>query len=72
MLTNPNRNAVSTTAQTLIADGYVETSDSINILAGYPIGGASFTGKQTYIQNLIHAPPIPTMDTLKIFHGMST
>ena len=36
ILTNPNRQSANVTAQTLVADNYVETSDSINTLAGYP------------------------------------
>lgn len=37
ILMNPDRNAAVQTANTLIADNYVETSDSINVLAGYPV-----------------------------------
>ena len=37
ILVAPNRQVANTTAQTLIADGYVEESDSINFLAGYPV-----------------------------------
>jgi hypothetical protein len=37
ILTNPNRQAAGQQAQSVIADGYVEESDSINFLAGYPV-----------------------------------
>lgn len=37
ILTNPDRQAANQTAQTVIADDYVEVSDSINSLAGYPV-----------------------------------
>jgi len=37
ILTNPDREAANATAQVLVATGYVETSDSINSLAGYPV-----------------------------------
>ena len=37
MLANPDRNATNKVGQTLIADSYTETSDSINILAGFPV-----------------------------------
>lgn len=37
ILMNPNRAAAVTTGSSLIADNYVETSDSINVLAGYPV-----------------------------------
>lgn len=37
MLTNTDRNGANKTAQILLAEGFVEESDSINILAGYPV-----------------------------------
>lgn len=37
ILTNPDREAAGKTAQDLIAETYLEESDSINILAGYPV-----------------------------------
>lgn len=37
MLSNTDRSATNMTAQMLIADGFTETSDSINILAGFPV-----------------------------------
>ena len=37
ILTNPDRQAANATAQALIADAYVEESDSINSLAGFPV-----------------------------------
>lgn len=37
VLTSQDRNAAKTLANALIADGYVEESDSINFLAGYPV-----------------------------------
>lgn len=49
ILTNPNRQAANATAQTLVTNNYVETSDSINMLAGYPLGGPSFSGKTAFI-----------------------
>jgi len=68
ILTNPDRSAANATAQVVIADGYVETSDSINSLAGYPLGGPSFVGKETYSTGITYAPAIPTMEDLLIFH----
>lgn len=68
ILTAQDRQVANATAQTLIADGYVEESDSINILAGYPLGGPSFSGKQTYVTSVVYAPAIPEMDTLDMFH----
>lgn len=37
ILTNPDRNAAAKTAGKLLDDNYVETSDSINVLAGQPV-----------------------------------
>lgn len=37
VLTHADIPTANKTAQALIADGYTETSDSINILAGYPV-----------------------------------
>ncbi|KPI39672.1 uncharacterized protein AB675_3500 [Cyphellophora attinorum] len=67
-LTNPNRTATAEIAQALLAEGYVEESDSINYLAGYPLGSQSFTGKEAYISDLSTAPPIPSFETLEILH----
>jgi hypothetical protein len=36
-LANSNRNATNATMQALLASNYAEESDSINILAGYPV-----------------------------------
>ena len=40
VLTNPNRQAANTLATVLVASNYVETSDSINLLAGFPVSNA--------------------------------
>lgn len=37
ILTNPDRKAAIATANVMLSDNYVETSDSINVLAGYPV-----------------------------------
>lgn len=49
LLTNPNRQQVNQTAQYLVTNNYFESSDSINILAGFPLGSNSFNGKQDFI-----------------------
>lgn len=36
-LANTNRNATNATMQVLLASNWIEQSDSINILAGYPV-----------------------------------
>lgn len=40
ILTDPDRSVVNATAQALIADEFMETSDSINSLAGLPVSRA--------------------------------
>lgn len=40
ILSNPNRTAAAATAQVIISDDYIEVSDSINSLAGYPVSGS--------------------------------
>jgi hypothetical protein len=40
-LANTNRAATNTTMQTLLASNYAESSDSINILAGYQVSSPS-------------------------------
>ena len=37
ILAHSNVNAANATAQALIADGFFEKSDSINLLAGFPV-----------------------------------
>ncbi|KAM7185511.1 hypothetical protein V8F20_011767 [Naviculisporaceae sp. PSN 640] len=69
ILTNPDRKAAKKTAEELIADVYVEESDSINILAGYTLGGPSFTSKKNFVDGVAGAPAIPSMKTLEVFHS---
>jgi hypothetical protein len=61
MLSNPDRSATQAMGNVLIADGYTETSDSINILAGFPLGSSSFTSKQAYLASLVAAPPVVSL-----------
>jgi len=68
ILTNPNRQGANVTAQTLVTTNYVETSDSINTLAGYPLGGSTFVGRTGFINGVVTAPAIPSMQTLAVFH----
>jgi len=68
ILTNPDRQAANATAQVLIAENYNETSDSINILAGFPLGSVTFAGKTEFIDGVVLAPAISGMSTLMSFH----
>jgi len=68
MLTNPDRNAANATGQAILADSFNETSDSILSLEGQPLGTVTFPGKQFYLNNVVHAPPIPAINTIDIVH----
>ncbi|KAK6371492.1 hypothetical protein LTS17_008742 [Exophiala oligosperma] len=63
VLNHPDINASNATAQALIADGFFEKSDSINMLAGHPAGSESFKGKAQYIQGVLLAPSITGINT---------
>lgn len=68
ILTNPNRQQANKTAQALIANNYQEISDSINSLAGFPLGSVTFNGKTAFINGVVGAPAIQGMSTLSIYH----
>ncbi|KIX06761.1 uncharacterized protein Z518_04737 [Rhinocladiella mackenziei CBS 650.93] len=53
------------TAQALLSDDFYEESDSINILSGEPLGSLTFAGKQSYISNVLNAPSIEDVSTIK-------
>ncbi|OQV10614.1 hypothetical protein CLAIMM_14588 [Cladophialophora immunda] len=71
ILSSPDRASASATAQALIADEYLETSDSINSLAGNSLGNATFSGKDSFIAAVLNNPPIPLLTTLDVFHDCS-
>ncbi|KIY01493.1 uncharacterized protein Z520_03045 [Fonsecaea multimorphosa CBS 102226] len=66
-LTAPQAADFSTKANALLADNFTDTSDSINWLAGYPLGGVTFPSKAAFIGGQGAQPPIPTLTTLDIF-----
>ncbi|KIV95000.1 hypothetical protein PV10_02709 [Exophiala mesophila] len=66
ILTHADIPTANKTAQALIAEGYTEISDSINILAGFPIGGVTFNGKQSYINGVLYSPSLTGIENLKI------
>ncbi|KIX03557.1 uncharacterized protein Z518_07110 [Rhinocladiella mackenziei CBS 650.93] len=66
VLDHPDVAASNSTAQALIADGFFEKSDSINMLAGHPIGAVTFSGKASYIQGVLLAPSITGIETMKV------
>ncbi|KIW81339.1 hypothetical protein Z517_04364 [Fonsecaea pedrosoi CBS 271.37] len=68
ILTSSDRGDASAIAQALIADEYLETSDSINSLAGNSLGNATISGKDSFIAAVLENPPIPLLTTLDIFH----
>ncbi|KIW87055.1 uncharacterized protein Z519_12352 [Cladophialophora bantiana CBS 173.52] len=71
ILTSPDRASASATAQTLIADEFLETSDAINSLAGNSLGNATFDGKDGFIAAVLQNLPVPLLTTLDIFHDCS-
>ena len=47
------------TANALLADSFVDTSDSINYLAGIPLGGPTFPSKAIFELGQGSQPPVP-------------
>jgi len=47
------------TANALLADSFVDTSDSINYLAGIPLGNPTFPVKAAFEQGQGFQPPVP-------------
>ncbi|KAK5072499.1 hypothetical protein LTR64_005028 [Lithohypha guttulata] len=58
--------AANATAQTLLADDYIEISDSILSLEGQPLNQTTFAGKQLYINGVLNAPPVEGISTLQV------
>ncbi|KAK3045961.1 hypothetical protein LTR09_012516 [Extremus antarcticus] len=48
------------TARAIAAQGYVEQSDSANILGGLPLGEPTVSGKRNWIFESQNNPPFPT------------
>ncbi|KEF63120.1 uncharacterized protein A1O9_01096 [Exophiala aquamarina CBS 119918] len=66
VLNHPDVKASNATAQALIGDDFFEESDSINMLAGHPVGSVTFSGKQNYINGVLYAPSITDIETIKV------
>ncbi|EXJ70285.1 uncharacterized protein A1O5_06353 [Cladophialophora psammophila CBS 110553] len=66
-LTAPQAPDFASKANVLLADNFTDTSDSINFLAGYPLGGKTFPSKTAFIAGQGAQRPIPTLTTLDIF-----
>ncbi|KAK5045361.1 hypothetical protein LTR84_009224 [Exophiala bonariae] len=66
VLNHPDVKAANATAQDLIGDNFFEESDSINMLAGHPLGSVTFSGKQNYINGVLFAPSIDDIETIKV------
>lgn len=49
----------SNTANALLADNFVDTSDSINYLAGVPLGSPTFPSKAAFVQGQGTQPAVP-------------
>jgi len=69
LLINPASPDFVRTAIALLADDFTDTSDSIDILAGIPLGVTTFPSKDAFIGGQGQQPPIPSLQTLDIFHS---
>jgi len=49
----------SNTANALLADNFVDTSDSINYIAGVPLGSPTFPAKAAFVQGQGSQPSVP-------------
>ncbi|OCT47364.1 hypothetical protein CLCR_02632 [Cladophialophora carrionii] len=65
ILDHPDVDAANATAQALIGPDFFEKSDSINMLAGHPVGAVTFSGKAKYVQGVLLAPSITNITTYK-------
>ena len=52
------------TMEIMLADDFQEISDSINSLAGFPLGSVTTDGKETYIQETENAPADSGIETV--------
>jgi len=66
LLSHSDPTTANATAQALLADDYVEISDSILSLEGLPLGSATFVGKQVYIGGILNSPPVLGINTLEV------
>ncbi|KAJ9616535.1 hypothetical protein H2200_000254 [Cladophialophora chaetospira] len=71
ILTHPDRTVANATAQALINDEFLRTSDSINSLIGLPLGNATYSGKEAFITSKLNSPPDSLLTTLDMFHDCS-
>ncbi|OAL37259.1 hypothetical protein AYO20_03435 [Fonsecaea nubica] len=58
--------AANATAQSLLDENYIETSDSILSLEGQPLGTATFVGKDNYINGVLNSPGLSGIVTLDV------
>ena len=54
------------TANTLLASSFQEVSDSINSLAGFPLGSVTAASKEAYIAGISRAPATQGIETISI------
>lgn len=50
-------------AQSFLSDTFKDTSDSINVLAGIPLGSVTFPSKQAFMASQATQPKIPVVPT---------
>ncbi|KAJ9601859.1 hypothetical protein H2200_013658 [Cladophialophora chaetospira] len=66
VLQHTNINAANATAQALIGPNFFEKSDSINMLAGKPVGSITTPSKAEYINGVLFAPSLTGITTNKV------
>ncbi|KAJ9652680.1 hypothetical protein H2198_008083 [Neophaeococcomyces mojaviensis] len=69
LLESPQGADFNTTAESLLSDSFFVSSDSINTLAGYPLGVNAYPSKQAFIAGQAQTPPIPVLQTLGSFYS---
>ncbi|KAF3765183.1 hypothetical protein M406DRAFT_243610, partial [Cryphonectria parasitica EP155] len=65
-------NYTAALAQSFLADNFTDTSDSINALAGFPLGSVTFSSKQAFMDSQASQPGIPLVVTATSAVGCDT
>lgn len=69
LLINPQGANFNATANALLSDSFFVSSDSIDSLAGIPLGVNPYPSKQAFIGGQATTPPIPVLQTLGYFYS---
>ncbi|KAK5953646.1 hypothetical protein OHC33_005590 [Knufia fluminis] len=68
LLRYPQGQDFNSTANALLSDSFFVSSDSINTLAGIPLGVNAYPSKQAFIAGQAQTPAIPQLATLGYFY----